>query len=478
MGGAPRREPRLPDAVGADLAGRRPDQLAFRRRIRRYQREIREGTGYPFFIFSPDGDTPARRDHALPRPARHDPDRDARLLDGRALRRQGLHEPPRSGRSIAFAFDALHLHRLEAACLPHNAASMRLLEKVGFRREGYARRIVASTAAGRTICSTASSGTIRGRDSRAEALFRCATTMHFQTIGDFVAPAVGGSVAVPCASDRSSVGCSLADLGAAISAVTGAAALEAIACRSTADARPHRRGRASSTSPTTASRFRPRRAPTASCAASRCARRKAVGGSDWVVFALANPGDEQIDRLLVVPHYRLVGSGLIWPDLGAARIAASRRARASRRSACRARRPTSSASRSIPARSSPTSPSSATRGLPEIHLWDADTYEDMVNSYTLYRGVVLGHRRPARAVPERPLRRQGNGDVPRDRGARLGGARLYLHRLRLLEPGVRIAPRRRPDLARRRRGRARGVAARSSSTPTCTSTAGTSATAT
>ncbi len=25
--------------------------------IRRYQREIRNGTGYPFFVFSPDGDT-------------------------------------------------------------------------------------------------------------------------------------------------------------------------------------------------------------------------------------------------------------------------------------------------------------------------------------------------------------------------------------------------------------------------------------
>ncbi len=34
------------------------------------------------------------------------------------------------------------------------------------------------------------------------------------------------------------------------------------------------------------------------------------GTSDWVVFALANPSDEQIDRLLVAPHYRLVGSGL------------------------------------------------------------------------------------------------------------------------------------------------------------------------
>jgi ribosomal-protein-alanine N-acetyltransferase len=40
---------------------------------------------------------------------------------------------------IPFCFDALRLHRVEAACIPTNAASIRLLEKTGFRREGYAR---------------------------------------------------------------------------------------------------------------------------------------------------------------------------------------------------------------------------------------------------------------------------------------------------------------------------------------------------
>jgi ribosomal-protein-alanine N-acetyltransferase len=39
----------------------------------------------------------------------------------------------------AFVFDTLHLHRLEAACLPTNVASIRVLEKVGFTREGLAR---------------------------------------------------------------------------------------------------------------------------------------------------------------------------------------------------------------------------------------------------------------------------------------------------------------------------------------------------
>ena len=38
-----------------------------------------------------------------------------------------------------FVFDRLNLHRIEAACLPHNQPSRGLLEKVGFREEGRAR---------------------------------------------------------------------------------------------------------------------------------------------------------------------------------------------------------------------------------------------------------------------------------------------------------------------------------------------------
>jgi len=41
---------------------------------------------------------------------------------------------------IPYVFDTLRLHRLEAACLPSNAASARLLQKLGFTREGLARR--------------------------------------------------------------------------------------------------------------------------------------------------------------------------------------------------------------------------------------------------------------------------------------------------------------------------------------------------
>ena len=41
---------------------------------------------------------------------------------------------------LPFVFDRLGLNRVEAACLPHNAASRGLLLKIGFREEGYARQ--------------------------------------------------------------------------------------------------------------------------------------------------------------------------------------------------------------------------------------------------------------------------------------------------------------------------------------------------
>lgn len=41
--------------------------------------------------------------------------------------------------SLKFAFENLRLHRVEAACLPHNVPSRGVLLKAGFREEGYAR---------------------------------------------------------------------------------------------------------------------------------------------------------------------------------------------------------------------------------------------------------------------------------------------------------------------------------------------------
>jgi ribosomal-protein-alanine N-acetyltransferase len=40
---------------------------------------------------------------------------------------------------IPYIFTGLELHRIEAACIPDNARSIRLLEKAGFQQEGYLR---------------------------------------------------------------------------------------------------------------------------------------------------------------------------------------------------------------------------------------------------------------------------------------------------------------------------------------------------
>ena len=113
-------------------------RLGFRRRIKRYQREIQEGLGYPFFVFSADenvllgGLTVSHVQRGVTQSASI-----GYWMGERHARRGYMTDAVRS--AIGFAFETLRLHRLEAACLPHNAASVRLLEKTGFAREGHAR---------------------------------------------------------------------------------------------------------------------------------------------------------------------------------------------------------------------------------------------------------------------------------------------------------------------------------------------------
>jgi [ribosomal protein S5]-alanine N-acetyltransferase len=111
---------------------------AFRRRIRRYTEDLRTDQSYAFLIFrSTDG----------------------RLVGGLTLAnvRRGVAQAGSLGywmglpyvrqgymtsavrAVIPFAFGTLRLHRLEAACIPTNTASIRLLENADFVREGYTR---------------------------------------------------------------------------------------------------------------------------------------------------------------------------------------------------------------------------------------------------------------------------------------------------------------------------------------------------
>ena len=43
---------------------------------------------------------------------------------------------------LRYAFDELHLHRIEAAIVPRNAPSRRVADKLGLRDEGVARRLL------------------------------------------------------------------------------------------------------------------------------------------------------------------------------------------------------------------------------------------------------------------------------------------------------------------------------------------------
>jgi diguanylate cyclase (GGDEF)-like protein/PAS domain S-box-containing protein len=111
---------------------------------------------------------------------------------------------------------------------------------------------------------------------------------------------------------------------------------------------------------------------------------------DWIAFALSNDTDEQIDRLLVAPHYRFVGSGVLWPDLGSARIKAI--------TASQGLRPEREETTGVDAFLITLDPGTtvtfvaelSANTLPQLTLWEPDAYTERVNSLTLYRGVVLG----------------------------------------------------------------------------------------
>ena len=114
------------------------------------------------------------------------------------------------------------------------------------------------------------------------------------------------------------------------------------------------------------------------------------GSNNWAVFALTNNSDEQIDRLIVVPHYRMVGSGLIWPDLGLSRIAGITPS-----SGDRPVRQESNAADIFRVTLDPGTVITfvaelRTNSLPQIYLWEPDAYKDKVNSFTLYQGIVIG----------------------------------------------------------------------------------------
>jgi len=111
---------------------------AFRRRIKRYAEDLRTDQGYAFLITrSTDGALVGGLTLANIRRGVAQAGSLGYWM-GLPFVRQGYMTAAVRG-IIPFAFTALRLHRIEAACIPSNTGSIRLLEKTGFAREGYAR---------------------------------------------------------------------------------------------------------------------------------------------------------------------------------------------------------------------------------------------------------------------------------------------------------------------------------------------------
>jgi|JI8StandDraft_2_1071088.scaffolds.fasta_scaffold05372_2 ribosomal-protein-alanine N-acetyltransferase len=117
-------------------------RAAFRRRLDRLREEVAEETGFSFLILAGESEelvggitlSNIRRRAAQTGTLGY--------WMGQPFAGQG--HMTRAVRLLSdFAFRTLDLERLEAACLPENAASIRVLEKAGFRREGYARAYLA-----------------------------------------------------------------------------------------------------------------------------------------------------------------------------------------------------------------------------------------------------------------------------------------------------------------------------------------------
>ena len=113
-------------------------RAAFRRRLRRQADEIARDEAYSFLIFEDDSDLllggitvgGVRRGVAQ-----------AATLGywiGAPYARRG-HMTRAVAAAVGFGFSSLRLHRIEAACIPNNVASARVLERNGFQKEGFAR---------------------------------------------------------------------------------------------------------------------------------------------------------------------------------------------------------------------------------------------------------------------------------------------------------------------------------------------------
>ena len=144
-------------------------RAAFRRRLLAYARDREAGLAYPFFVFRASDDaltggitlSNVRRGVAQMGSVGY--------WCGRPYVRQGL--TLGAVRGLAeFSFRTLALHRLEAACIPDNAPSRRLLAKAGFVEEGFAQAYLKINGAWRDHVLFGRTSPYRGPDGPDEGV--------------------------------------------------------------------------------------------------------------------------------------------------------------------------------------------------------------------------------------------------------------------------------------------------------------------
>ena len=127
-------KPFEPRWTEADLGHR-----VYQARLKRGREEAKSGTDYTFFIFLREGSRERLVGGITLSNVRRRAAQFANLgywmgqeFAGKGLMTEAV------GLVVAYGFDSLLLHRVHAAFLPHNMASRRVLEKNGFKEEGYA----------------------------------------------------------------------------------------------------------------------------------------------------------------------------------------------------------------------------------------------------------------------------------------------------------------------------------------------------
>lgn len=113
-------------------------RASFKLRMRYYSREAREDLGYAYFVFR-FGDDALIGGLTLSN-VRRGVSQSASLgyWMGLPYVRRG-HMKAAVSAAVLHGFDILRLHRVEAACLPSNEGSIRVLTASGFKHEGLAR---------------------------------------------------------------------------------------------------------------------------------------------------------------------------------------------------------------------------------------------------------------------------------------------------------------------------------------------------